>query len=61
MPAPDKSALAKHAWENDDLIKWDDSEPLVPVKNISQGKSVIQLKSFKTKQSCEKASLFMTL
>ena len=30
---PDKSALAKHAWENDHPIKWNDSELLVPVRN----------------------------
>ena len=30
---PDKSALAKHAWENDHPIKWDDSELLAPVRN----------------------------
>ena len=29
---PDKSALAKHALENDHPIKWDDSELLVPVR-----------------------------
>ena len=29
----DKSALAKHSWENDHLVKWDESELLVPVKN----------------------------
>ena len=29
----DKSALAKHSWENPHLVKWDESELLVPVKN----------------------------
>ena len=40
----DKSALAKHALENDHPIKWDDSELLVPVrKQVSSARANLNI------------------
>ena len=46
---PDKSALAKHAWENDHPIKWDDSELLVPVRNYFSRQIRESVEIFKNK------------
>ena len=45
----DKSALAKHAWENDHPIKWDDSELLVPVRNYFSRQIRESVEIFKNK------------
>ena len=46
---PDKSALAKHAWENDHPIKWDDSELLAPVRNYFSRQIRESVEIFKNK------------
>ena len=46
---PDKSALAKHAWENDHPIKWDDFELLVPVRNYFSRQIGESVEIFKNK------------
>ena len=56
---PDKSALAKHAWENDHPIKWDDSELLVTVKNYFSRQIRESVEIFKNKVIL--LSLFTTL
>ena len=43
------SALAKHAWENDHPIKWDDSELLVPVRNYFSRQICESVEIFKNK------------
>ena len=55
----DKSALAKHAWENDHPIEWDDSELLVPVKNYFSRQIRESVEIFKNKIIL--LSLFTTL
>ena len=45
----DKSALAKHAWENDHPIKWDDSELLAPVRNYFSRQIRESVEIFKNK------------
>ena len=57
----DKSALAKHSWENDHLVKWDESELLVPEKNYFSRQIRESVEIFlKTKRSHKKESLFTT-
>ena len=57
----DKSALAKHSWENDHPIQWDESEFLVPVKNYFSRQIRESIEIFKNKTIPKEGRPFTTL